>query len=77
MSAGHICPQRGKEDYYLTNIIYLLKPAILNFSLLLIMLFCGWHHYVFIYHVFASWHLGKVFRGVYTGDLFPLIRHVL
>lgn len=26
---------------------------------------------------FASWQLGKVFRGVYTGDLFPLIRHVL
>lgn len=41
------------------------------------MLFRGWPHYVFIYRFFASWHLGKMFRGVYVGDLFPLIRHVL
>ena len=26
---------------------------------------------------FASLQLGRVFRGVYTGDLFPLILHVL
>lgn len=76
MSVGDICPQRSKENDYLTDITYLFKPGILNSSLLLEM-FWGWHHYLFIYRVFASWHLGKVFRGVYTGDLFPLIRHVL
>lgn len=44
------------------------------------MLFRGWHRYLFNYlffFFFASWQLGKVFRGVYTGNLFPLIRHVL
>lgn len=65
-----------KQNLYMHSEIFFKAGVVYSFQLL-IMLFWGWHHFLFIYLIFASWQLGRVFRGVYTGDLFPLIRHVL